>query len=177
LILDEIQTGNGRTGKYFCYQWSNITPDVVTLAKGLGNGIPIGVCLARDDAAHTLAPGNHGSTFGGNPLSCAVALTVIDQIEKLELAKRAEKLGHLMIDEFKQRLGSLNVVKDIRGLGLMIGIELDCPCGDLVAQALERGILINITADNVLRLLPPLIITDEEAKLICDVICDLIEAA
>ena len=176
LILDEIQTGNGRTGEYFCYQLSGIKPDVVTLAKGLGNGIPIGVCLASGKAAEVLAPGNHGSTFGGNPLSCAVGITVIDQIEKLGLAKRAGELGDRMMGQFRERLGHLNSVKDIRGMGLMIGIELSSPCGDLVGKALEKGILINVAADSVIRLLPPLTITDEEAEQICDIVCELVEA-
>ncbi len=176
LILDEIQTGNGRTGEYFCYQSSGIKPDVVTLAKGLGNGIPIGVCLASGKAAEVLAPGNHGSTFGGNPLSCAVGITVIDQIEKLGLAKRAGELGDRMMGQFRKRLGNLNSVKDIRGMGLMIGIELSSPCGDLVGKAIEKGILINVAADNVIRLLPPLTITDEEAEQICDIVCELVEA-
>ena len=176
LILDEIQTGNGRTGAYFCYQLSGITPDVVTLAKGLGNGVPIGVCLARGKAAGVLGPGNHGSTFGGNPLSCAVGITVVNQIEKLGLARRAGELGDRMMEKFRQRLGGLNNVKDIRGMGLMIGIELDSPCGDLVAKAFEKGMLINVTADKVIRLLPPLTITDEEAEQICDTICELVEA-
>ena len=176
LILDEIQTGNGRTGQYFCYQSSGIKPDVVTLAKGLGNGIPIGVCLARGKAAEVLGPGNHGSTFGGNPLSCAVAITVVDQIEKLDLARRAGELGDRMMGEFRQRLSDLNCVKDIRGMGLMIGIELNSPCGDLVAKGLEKGILINVAADNVIRLLPPLTITDDEAEQICEIVCQLVEA-
>ena len=176
LILDEIQTGNGRTGAYFCYQLSGITPDVVTLAKGLGKGVPIGVCLARGKAAGVLGPGNHGSTFGGNPLSCAVGITVVNQIEKLGLARRAGELGDRMMEKFRQRLGGLNNVKDIRGMGLMIGIELDSPCGDLVAKAFEKGMLINVTADKVIRLLPPLTITDEEAEQICDTICELVEA-
>lgn len=175
LILDEIQTGNGRTGEYFCYQSSGVKPDVVTLAKGLGNGIPIGVCLASGKAAKVLAPGNHGSTFGGNPLCCAVGITVIDQIEKLGLAKRAGELGDRMMEQFRQRLGNLNCVKDIRGMGLMIGIELSSPCGDLVGKALEKGILINVAADSVIRLLPPLTITDEEAEQICDIVCELVE--
>jgi acetylornithine aminotransferase len=176
LILDEIQTGNGRTGQYFCYQSFGIKPDVVTLAKGLGNGIPIGVCMARGKAAAILGPGNHGSTFGGNPLSCAVAITVIDQIEKLGLAKRAGELGDRMMGKFRQRLGELNSVKGIRGMGLMIGIELNSHCGDLVAKGLEKGILINVAADKVIRLLPPLTITDEEAEQICDIVCELVEA-
>jgi acetylornithine aminotransferase len=148
----------------------------VTLAKGLGNGIPIGVCLARGKAAGVLSPGNHGSTFGGNPLSCAVGITVIDQIEKLGLTRRAGELGDRMMGKFRQRLSGLNSVREIRGMGLMIGIELDSPCGDLVAKALEKGLLINVAADKVIRLLPPLTITDEEAEQICDMVCELVEA-
>lgn len=176
LILDEIQTGNGRTGKFFCYQNFDILPDVVTLAKGLGNGVPIGVCMARGKAAGVLQPGNHGSTFGGNPLACAVGLAVVTEIESRGLAARAAELGERMKANFQARIGHLNNVKDIRGRGLMMGIELDSPCGDLVARALEKGILINVTVDKVIRLLPPLTITDEEADQICDMVCDLVES-
>ena len=177
LILDEIQTGNARTGTYFCYQQSGIVPDVVTVAKGLGNGIPIGVCLARGKASEVLGPGNHGSTFGGNPLSCAVGNTVLDEVERLDLATRAAELGDRMMAQFQERLGGLNNVRDIRGKGLMIGIELDQPCGELVGKALEKGLLINVTAERVVRLLPPLIISDEEAEQIVNGVCDLIESA
>ena len=177
LILDEIQTGNARTGTYFCYQQSGIVPDVVTVAKGLGNGIPIGVCLARGKASEVLGPGNHGSTFGGNPLSCAVGNTVLDEVERLDLASRAAELGDRMMTRFRERLGGLNNVRDIRGKGLMIGIELDQPCGELVGKALEKGLLINVTAERVVRLLPPLIISDEEAEQIVEAVCDLIESA
>jgi acetylornithine/N-succinyldiaminopimelate aminotransferase len=139
LILDEIQTGNGRTGEFFCYQSFGIKPDVVTLAKGLGNGVPIGVCLARGKAAEVFGPGNHGSTFGGNPLSCAVGITVVDQIEKLGLARRAGELGDRMMENFRRRLGGLNNVKDIRGMGLMIGIELDSPAATWWQKPLRKG--------------------------------------
>lgn len=176
LILDEIQTGNGRTGSYFCYQEYGVLPDVVTLAKGLGNGVPIGVCLARGEAANVLKPGNHASTFGGNPLACAVGLTVVNQIEELNLAARSKELGERMLTRLGDRLGNLNNVKDIRGKGLMIGIELDSPCTDLVGKALDAGLLINVTVDKVIRLLPPLIITDEEADQICDMVCELVES-
>ncbi len=176
LMLDEIQTANGRTGTYFCYQQYDILPDVVTIAKGLGNGVPIGVCLARGEAAATLGPGNHGSTFGGNPLSCAVGLTVIDTIEKEKLAERADELGKRIMGGFCERIGHLNNVKDIRGKGLMIGIELDSPCGDLVGKALDMGLLINVTADSVVRLLPPLIISDEEADQIVAMVSELVES-
>ena len=148
----------------------------MTLAEGLGNGIPIGVCMARGKAAAVLGPGNHGSTFGGSPLSCAVGITVVDQIEKLGLAKRAGELGDRMMRKFRQRLSDLNSVKGIRGMGLMIGIELNSPCGDLVAKCLEKGLLINVAADKVIRLLPPLTITDEEAEQICGIVCELVEA-
>lgn len=177
LVLDEIQTGNGRTGTYFTYQQAGILPDVVTTAKGLANGIPIGVCLARGKAAQVFKPGNHGSTFGGNPLACAVGATVVDEIVNNNLPARAGALGERMMGKFRERLGNLNNVKDIRGKGLMIGIELDSPCADLVGKALERGLLINVTVDKVIRLLPPLIISDEEADRICDIVCELVEGA
>ncbi|MGK0339170.1 MAG: acetylornithine aminotransferase [Candidatus Azotimanducaceae bacterium] len=176
LFLDEIQSGNGRTGTYFNYQQSNILPDLVTTAKGLGNGIPIGVCLARGKAAEVFQPGNHGSTFGGNPFACAVGNTVVKHIVDGDLAKRAAALGERMMDGFRNRLGSRNNVRDIRGRGLMIGIELDSPCGDLVKAALHKGLLINVTADSVIRLLPPLIISDSEADQIVDIVSSLVEA-
>lgn len=175
LILDEVQSGNARTGTYFCYQQSGILPDIVTTAKGLGNGMPIGVCLAKGKAAEVFKPGNHGSTFGGNPLACAVALNVIEQIKKNNIAERARDLGERMLDNFRSRLGGLNNVKNIRGKGLMIGIELDDDCTDLVAKALDKGLLLNVTAQNVIRILPPLIISDDEADQICDTICLLVE--
>ncbi len=176
LMLDEIQTANGRTGKYFAYQHAGILPDVVTIAKGLGNGVPIGVCLARGEAAKTLGPGNHGSTFGGNPFSCAVGLTVVNEIEKHNIAARAAEVGAAMLAKFEERLGGLNNVKEVRGKGLMIGIELDSPCADLVGKALDKGLLINVTVDKVIRLLPPLTITDEEADQIVDIVSELVES-
>lgn len=175
LILDEVQSGNGRTGSYFAYQQSGILPDLVTTAKGLGNGFPIGVCLARGKAASVFKPGNHGSTFGGNPLACAVGSTVVGEIRNQKLAERAGVVGERMMNRFRDRLAGLNNVKDIRGMGLMIGIELDSPCPDLVTEALKRGLLINVTAEKVIRLLPPLIISDQEADQICDIVCDLVE--
>lgn len=175
LILDEVQSGNARTGTYFAYQQAGILPDLVTTAKGLANGIPIGACLATGRAAQTFKPGNHGSTFGGNPLACAVALTVLDVIESEGLADRARELGERMLDNFRARLGGLNCVKDIRGKGLMIGIELDSPCTDLVQKAQDRGLLMNVTSEKVIRLLPPLIISDEEADQICDIVSSLVE--
>lgn len=175
LILDEVQSGNARTGTYFCYQQSGILPDLVTTAKGLGNGFPLGACLARGEAAEIFKPGNHGSTFGGNPLACSVGLTVINEIKKNNIADRARELGKRMQANFRNRLGGLNNVKDIRGKGLMLGIELDNNCTELVGKALALGLLINVTSENVIRLLPPLIISDDEADQICDIVCSLVE--
>ncbi len=164
MMLDEVQTGMGRTGQMFAHQHNNIVPDVMTLAKALGNGVPIGACLAKGIAAEILVPGTHGSTFGGNPLACAAASAVIDTLEKDHLTERAAALGKRLLNEFHERLEQHEGVKEIRGCGLMIAIELDRPCGDLVGAALMLGkLLINVTADNVVRLLPPLVLTDEQA--------------
>lgn len=163
LMLDEVQTGNGRTGRFFAYQHTAVTPDVVTTAKGLGNGVPVGACLARGVAAGTFAPGNHGSTFGGNPLACAAANGVIDVIERDGLLERATQLGERIVTGLRDRLGGLNSVREVRGRGLMIGIEMNEPCGHLVAAGLEARVLINVTRDNVVRLLPALTMTDAEA--------------
>ncbi len=175
LMLDEIQTGIGRTGRMFSHQHNQILPDVMTLAKGLGNGMPIGACLARGGAADVFAPGNHGSTFGGNPLACRVALTVLDIVESQRLAERARELGERMSNGFQSRLGEQQGVVSIRVSGLMVGIELDRPCAELVTRALEEGILINVTADRVIRLLPPLIISDAECSEIIDKVSALIQ--
>ncbi|MES9832027.1 MAG: aspartate aminotransferase family protein [Candidatus Thiodiazotropha sp. DIVDIV] len=164
MMLDEIQTGIGRTGKLFAHQHDDILPDVMTLAKGLGNGMPIGACLAKGAAAEVLAPGNHGSTFGGNPLACRVAMSVLDVMESQNLSERAAQLGERFQSEFESKLDSLPGVLKIRSKGLMIGIELDRPCGELVSKALDQGLLINVTANNVIRLLPPLVISDEQQQ-------------
>lgn len=163
LMLDEVQTGNGRTGSLFAYQQSGILPDVVATAKGLGNGLPIGACLARGFAADILQPGNHGSTFGGNPLVCAAAHAVLDTLENDNLFERARELGERITAGLGEALAGNNAVQDIRGKGLMIAVELAAPCGELVQKALNEGLLINVTRDNVVRLLPPLILSDEEA--------------
>ena len=164
LMLDEIQTGMGRTGEWFAFQHSTIHPDVMTLAKGLGNGVPIGACLAKGKAAEVFKPGNHGSTFGGNPLACAAANAVIDTMESQQLIARAVHLGNLLKDGFNQQLREVAGVKAIRGFGLMIGIELDRDCPALPTLALQSGLLINVTASKVIRLLPPLILSDEQAE-------------
>lgn len=174
LIVDEVQSGNARTGQYFCYQHSDILPDLVTTAKGLGNGVPIGVCLARGAAAHLFKPGNHGSTFGGNPLSCAAANAVLDEFERLEIIDHAAQMGEYLQNQFRERLAGENAVKDIRGKGLMLGIELNTPCTELIQRAFEHHLLINVTAEKVIRMLPPLIINREEADQLCDTVCDLI---
>jgi acetylornithine/N-succinyldiaminopimelate aminotransferase len=174
LMLDEVQSGNGRTGKYFCYQHYGVLPDVVVTAKGLGNGLPIGACLARGAAAELFQPGNHGSTFGGNPLVCATALTVVNVIEQQKLAANAAKQGSRIREQLQQKLAGNRSVRELRGKGLMIGIELDRPCGELVGKALQRGMLINVTSERVVRLLPPLIINDAEADQIADTVAALI---
>lgn len=175
LILDEIQTGNGRTGKYFAYQHSGILPDIVTTAKGLGNGVPIGACLARGVASTLFQPGNHGSTFGGNPLACAAALSVINTIQNENLTARAAQLGERMLKNFTEALAGNPSVVTVRGMGLMIGIQLNQDCPELVEKAKQLGILINVTAGNTIRLLPPLIISDDQADEIVQKVVELIK--
>lgn len=175
LMLDEVQTGNGRTGKYFCYQHSGILPDVVTTSKGLGNGVPIGACLASGEAAELMQPGNHGSTFGGNPLSCAAALAAVTAIADGGLDHRAAELGDRIMAGFKTELAEVDHVKDIRGMGCMIGIELDRPCKSLFMAAMDKGLIINVTAESVIRLLPPMIMTDSEADQLVAILAPLIK--
>jgi len=175
LMLDEIQTGMGRTGNWFAFQHSKIMPDVMTLAKGLGNGVPIGACVAHGKAAELFQPGNHGSTFGGNPLTCAAANAVVETIIKDDLCQRADQLGKRILKGFETKLKELPAVKSIRGKGLMLGIELDRDCSELVALALQQHCLINVTAGNVVRLLPPLILSDQQADTIVDVVSSLIK--
>jgi len=174
LMLDEVQSGMGRTGKWFAFQHSGITPDVMPLAKGLGNGLPIGACLASGDAAQLFKPGNHGSTFGGNALACTAALATLDIIEEERLMENAVRTGDFIRNELAREIGGLKGVKEVRGKGLMIGVELEYACGELVQQALERGVLINVTVDNVIRLLPPLVFRQEEAGLLLATLVPLI---
>ena len=164
LICDEVQCGIGRTGKWFGFQHAGVVPDVMTLAKGLGSGVPIGACVTAGRAAGLFKPGNHGSTFGGNPLACTAALTTLAVIEQDGLMARAEKVGADIREGLRGALAGSGGVVDIRGKGLMIGIELDRPCGELVAKALDAGLLINVTAEKVVRLLPALVMTDAEAR-------------
>ena len=176
LMLDEVQTGNGRTGKYFAYQHTGILPDVLTTAKGLGNGMPIGACLARGEAAELFAPGNHGSTFGGNPLACAAAHAVIDEIEEHDLCARAAELGERIVATLREGLAGNNRVKEIRNLGLMVAAELNDDVPELVERGLEAGVLINVTQGNIVRLLPPLNLTDAQADELAGKVVDLIQS-
>ena len=175
LMLDEVQTGNGRTGKYFCFQHSGIVPDVVTTSKGLGNGFPIGACLAAGKAAELMQPGNHGSTFGGNPLACAAALATINTIEDQGLLSRAAAIGDRLMAGLKEGLSSSSHVLHIRGRGCMIGIELNKPCKSLFMAAMEKGLIINVTADSVIRLLPPFVMTDDEVDQVVAILVPLIK--
>lgn len=176
LMLDEVQSGMGRTGRWFAFQHAGVKPDVMPLAKGLGNGVPIGACLAAGPAAQLFKPGSHGSTFGGNPLCSAAALATLEIIEEERLMENAVRIGEFICGELSQRLAGLRGVKEIRGKGLMIAIELEHPCGELVQQALDKGVLINVTVDNVIRLLPPLIMKREEAELLLATLVPLLTA-
>ncbi|MFT5072786.1 MAG: acetylornithine/N-succinyldiaminopimelate aminotransferase [Patiriisocius sp.] len=175
LMLDEVQTGNGRTGKYFYFQHSGIIPDVVTTSKGLGNGVPIGACLAHGEAAQLMQPGNHGSTFGGNPLACAAALATINTLQDDHLIERAAVLGDRIMASFKTALAGVEHVVEIRGKGCMIGIELNKPCKSLFSAAMTAGLIINVTADTVIRLLPPFIMTDDQADQVLAILTPLIK--
>jgi acetylornithine aminotransferase len=175
LMLDEVQTGIGRTGSMFAFQQTGITPDVMALAKGLGSGMPIGACLAKGAAAEVFKPGNHGSTFGGNPLACAAALATLEAVEEQNLCRQAAEIGAFIRDGLSTQLAGTTGVIQVRGAGLMIGVELDRPCGDLVKLALAQGLIINVTADSVVRLLPPLIMKRDEAQQVVDMLAPLIK--
>jgi acetylornithine aminotransferase len=176
LMVDEVQSGIGRTGKWFGYQWADIAPDVVTLAKGLGSGVPIGCVLARGRAAGVFGPGNHGTTFGGGPLACRAGLETLQIIEDEGLMQNAAARGEQIRAGFKAALAGVTGVRSVRGQGLMIGIELDRPCGDLVKQALAARLLINVTQDSVIRLVPPLVITPAQADEIVARLAPLVRA-
>ena len=177
MMLDEIQTGTGRTGKWFAHQHSNnAKPDVMTLAKALGNGVPIGACLAAGKASDIFSPGTHGSTFGGNPLATRAALTVLNVLEDSNIIENAATMGAYLVEQFNKELSGVDGVVDIRGHGLMVGIELDKDCGELVKQAFENQLLINVTSGKTVRLLPPLILTKEQADKIVNTLVPLIKA-
>lgn len=174
MMLDEVQTAMCRTGAWFAFQHEGIRPDVVALAKGMGNGLPIGACLARGVAATVLQTGSHGSTFGGNPLASCAALTTIRVLNEQGLTERAKLLGRRMLSRLQNALQDLPVVREVRGKGLMIGVELDRPCMELVPRSLSAGLLINVTAERVIRLLPPLIVSEAEADQIVDAVVTLV---
>lgn len=174
LIFDEVQCGMGRTGKWFAWQHADVRPDIMTLAKGLASGVPIGACLTSGRAAGLFQPGNHGCTFGGNPLACAAALTTLDVIAEEGLMDNAARIGEAIRAGLGKALEGVAGVKDIRGRGLMIGIELDRPCGELAVRALGAGLLINVTSGNVIRLLPALIFSDSDARALIEGLAPLI---
>lgn len=175
LMLDEVQCGIGRTGEWFAFQHSGIMPDVMTLAKGLGSGVAIGACIAKGEAGGVFKPGNHASTFGGNPLACTAALTTLNVIEKDCLMQNAVKVGSLIRDRFKEKLAKWLDVIQIRGQGLMLGVELPVPCGELVKEALKHRLLINVTSERVVRLLPALVMNQAEAEEVVDTASEIIE--
>ena len=174
LMIDEVQCGTGRTGRWFAHQWAGIVPDVMPLAKGLGSGVPIGAVVERGTAADVFKPGNHGTTFGGNPLAMRAALTTIEVMEEDKLVQNAERLGARLHEELARELGGVDGFVEMRGKGLMIGVMLDRPCGALVQQALDAGLVLNVTADTVVRLLPPLIFTEEHAAKLVSTLVPLI---
>jgi acetylornithine aminotransferase len=178
LMIDEVQCGMGRTGKWFAHQWAGIKPDVMPLAKGLGSGVPVGAVVAGPKAANIFAPGNHGSTFGGNPLAMRAGLETIRIMEEEGLLANAQTVGEHLKTSLQAALKSeleSGRVRDIRGLGLMLGIDLAVPCGALVQQCVDKGLLISVTADTVVRLVPPLILTTKEADQIVSILCPLIQ--
>lgn len=174
LMLDEVQTGMGRTGQWFAHQHEGIVPDVMALAKSLGNGVPIGACLVGGMAKGVLAPGMHGSTFGGNPLASAAALAVVKTIADENLVEHAAAMGERLQQGLRDGLAGINSVREVRGKGLMVGVEMAHPCGELVGMALERGMLVNVTAEQVLRLLPPIIISEQEVDELVDGVCSMV---
>src|SRR5688572_28696891 len=176
LMIDEVQSGIGRTGKWFAHQWAGITPDVMSLAKGLGSGVPIGACLAKGAAAKVFKPGNHGTTFGGGPMVCVAGLTTLEVIEKDGLLEHATRMGEVIQGGLRRELAGVAGVKEVRGMGLMMGVELDRPCGDIVKRALAAGLVTNVTADKVIRLLPALVIKEAEAKELVAILAPVIKA-
>ncbi len=174
MMVDEVQSGMGRTGAWFGYQHEDVVPDVVALAKGLGNGFPMGACLAREEVAGLMVPGTHGSTFGGSPLACSAGLAVMETLREEDIPARAAATGERLAGLLGDALGGLDGVREVRHRGLMLGIELDRPCAELVPRALERGLLINVTAERVVRLVPPLIIDREQTELMAETVADLV---
>ena len=176
LMIDEVQSGMGRTGKWMAHQWTGVTPDVITLAKGLASGVPVGACLARGAAAKVFKPGNHGTTFGGGPLVCVAGLTTLEVIEKDGLLDHARRMGDLFKGELERGLAGVAGVREIRGVGLMLGIELDRPCAEIVKRALAEGLVTNVTADKVIRLLPALVIDESEVRQVAAILVPIVKA-
>ena len=174
LMIDEVQCGTGRTGKWFAHQWAGILPDVMPLAKGLGSGVPIGAVVAHGVAAEVFKPGNHGTTFGGNPLAMRAGVTTIRVMEEEGLLQSAADVGDYLMSALSRELAGLPGVVEVRGRGLMIGVELDRPCGELVGSCLDKGLVLNVTADSVIRLLPPLIFRREHADHVVDTLVPLV---
>ncbi|MEY4074961.1 MAG: hypothetical protein RJA29_2318, partial [Pseudomonadota bacterium] len=174
MMIDEVQCGMGRTGKWFAHQWAGILPDVMPLAKGLGSGVPIGAVVAGPRAANIFQPGSHGTTFGGNPLACRAGVETIRIMEEDGLLDNAARVGAHLKARLQESLGGVQGVKEVRGYGLMIGIELDRPCGAIMQQALDAGLLLSVTADSVIRLVPPLIITPAEADEIVSILAPIV---
>ena len=174
-ISDEVQCGLGRTGRWFVYQHAGIAPDVVPLAKGLGGGVAVGACVTGNRAKGVFTPGKHGSTFGGNPLACTAVITTIDTMKEANLLDNATRAGRVIRDGLTQALSGVAGFVEVRGLGLMIGVELDRPCGDIVTMALEAGLVLNVTADSVIRLLPPLIMSEAEARQLVDILAPVVK--
>jgi acetylornithine aminotransferase len=175
LMLDEVQCGIGRTGKWFAHQWAGIVPDVMPLAKGLGSGVPVGAVVCGPKAANVLGPGNHGTTFGGNPLAMRAGVETLRIMEEDDLLANAAAVGKTLKDGLERELAGVAGVAEIRGQGLMLGIELDRPCGELLGRAAEAGLMISVTAERVIRLVPPLILSHEEAAQIVAILCPLIK--
>jgi acetylornithine aminotransferase len=173
-ISDEVQCGLGRTGKWFVYQHAGFLPDVVPLAKGLGSGVPVGACVAGGRARGVFKPGNHGSTFGGNPLAMTAVVATLDTVKEEGLLQNALRVGDAISGALKSELGALPGVTEIRGMGLMLGIELGRACGELVNRALEAGLVINVTVDNVIRLLPPLVMSEAEGRMVVERLAPLV---
>ncbi|HPU51254.1 MAG TPA: aspartate aminotransferase family protein [Burkholderiaceae bacterium] len=176
LMIDEVQCGTGRTGKWFAHQWAGIVPDVMPLAKGLSSGVPVGAVVAHGAAAEVFQPGNHGTTFGGNPLAMRAGLVTMQVMERDDLLGNASRVGDYLVQCLQREIGSLPGVLEIRGRGLMLGIELDRPCGELVKQCLDAGVVLNVTADTVIRMLPPLIFSREHVDHLVAVLAPLVRA-
>ncbi len=175
MVVDEVQTGMGRTGNLFAYQSQNILPDIMAVAKGLANGVPIGACLAQEKVANLFKPGSHGTTFGGNPLACAAGLATLKEIERLKIWENAKTQGTFLLHGLKEKLKNIPEVKDVRGKGLMIGVELDRPCRDILLLGLRERLLFSVANDNTIRILPPLIINQEQSEKIVEIIPKIIQ--